>query len=61
MSHIRGRPVFEAAPREALTNHFDLVKMLAPCDRLNYRLGVWYLKYLRLAMLHPRSEPMPIP
>src|SRR5262249_62198841 len=36
MSHIAGRPVFVEPPRQALTNHFDFVKMLARRDRRNY-------------------------
>ncbi len=61
MSHIAGRPVFASPPRQALTNHFDLVKLLARRDRENYPFGTWYLKYLWLAMCHPRKRPMPIP
>jgi hypothetical protein len=61
MSHIAGRPVFESPPRQTMTNHFDLVKLLAPRDRANYPFGLWYLQYLRLAMCHPRVQPMPIP
>ncbi|MDK8463485.1 NAD(P)-binding domain-containing protein [Marinobacter sp. SS13-12] len=61
MSHIGGRPVFVKAPCEAFTNHFDLVKLLAPQDRGNYPFAIWYLKYLWLAMCHPWKRPMPIP
>lgn len=61
MSHVAGRPVFVSPPRRALTNFFDLVKMLAREDRGNYPLGIWYLKYLWLAMWHPRKRPLPIP
>jgi len=61
MSHIVGPPVFDRPPRQTLTNHFDLVKLLAPHDRRNYPFGVWYLKYLRLALCHPKAQPMPIP
>jgi cation diffusion facilitator CzcD-associated flavoprotein CzcO len=61
MSHIAGRPVFMSPPRKALTNHFDLVKLLAPRDRRNYPFGLWYVKYLWLAMCHPKAKPMPIP
>jgi cation diffusion facilitator CzcD-associated flavoprotein CzcO len=61
MSHIGGRPVFVRPPSDALTNHFDLVKLLAPRDRHNYWFGLWYLKYLWLALGHPWKRPMPIP
>ncbi|WP_321927548.1 NAD(P)-binding domain-containing protein [Paraburkholderia guartelaensis] len=61
MSHITGTTVFVDPPVQALTNHYDLVKMLAPHDRQNYRFGLWYLKYLWLAMVHPKAQPMPIP
>jgi cation diffusion facilitator CzcD-associated flavoprotein CzcO len=61
MSHIAGRAVFEDPPRDGMTNHFDLVKLLAPRDRENYPFGVWYLKYLWLAMCHPKARPMPMP
>lgn len=61
MSHIAGAPVFESPPRGALTNYFDLVKLLAPGDHRNYPFGRWYLKYLWLALFHPRARPMPIP
>jgi cation diffusion facilitator CzcD-associated flavoprotein CzcO len=61
MSHIAGRPVFESPPRQTMTNHFDLVKLLAPRDRGNYPLGLWYIKYLCLATCHPKAQPMPIP
>jgi hypothetical protein len=61
MSHIGGRPVFDSLPRETLTNHFDLVKLLARRDRKNYAFGLWYAKYLYLAMRHPWTQPMPIP
>jgi len=61
MSHIRGRPVFVKPPSEAFTNHFDLIKLLAPKDRENYTSGIWYLKYLWLALCHPWKRPMPIP
>lgn len=61
MSHIAGRPVFVSPPRKALTNHFDLVKLLARRDRRNYPFCLWYVKYLWLAMCHPRKRPMPIP
>jgi hypothetical protein len=61
MSHIAGRPVFTRPPRQALTNHFEIVKMLASHDRSTYPFGLWYGKYLWLAMFHPRARPMPIP
>lgn len=61
MSHVMGGPVFVDPPRQALTNHFDLVKLLAPRDRRNYPFGLWYLKYLWLALFHPRAKPLPIP
>ena len=61
MSHIAGRRVFVSPPRRTLTNHFDLVKMLARHDRRNYPFGLWYLKYLWLALRHPKTKPMPIP
>ncbi|RAR67903.1 cation diffusion facilitator CzcD-associated flavoprotein CzcO [Paraburkholderia unamae] len=61
MSHITGSAVFVDPPVQALTNHYDLLKMLAPHDRRNYAFGLWYLKYLRLAMFHPKARPMPIP
>jgi hypothetical protein len=48
-------------PVQALTNHIDIVKMLAGRDHRNYPFGLWYLKYLWLAMFHPRAQPMPIP
>jgi len=60
MSHIAGQPVFVSPPRETLTNHCDLVKLLAPHDRPNYPRVLWYLKYLWLAMRRP-SRTMPIP
>jgi hypothetical protein len=61
MSHVTGRPVFASPPRRTLTNFFDLVKLLARSDRGNYQLGIWYLKYLWLAMWYPRKRPLPIP
>jgi len=61
MSHIAGGPVFVEPPREGLTNHFDLVKMLARHDRRSYPFGLWYLKYLWLAFFHAKARPMPIP
>ncbi len=61
MSHIAGTAVFVDPPVPALTNHYDLLKMLAAHDRRNYPFGFWYLKYLWLAMFHPKAQPMPIP
>ncbi len=61
MSHIAGRPVFVTPPRRTLTNFFDLVKLLAQSDRRNYPRGIWYLKYLWLAIWYPRKRPLPIP
>ncbi|RKF30568.1 NAD(P)/FAD-dependent oxidoreductase [Paraburkholderia fungorum] len=61
MAHIAGTSVFVDPPVQALTNHFDLVKMLALHDRRNYPLGLWYLTYLWLAMFHPKAQAMPIP
>ena len=61
MSHIAGRPVFVDPPCQELKNHIDLVKMLAKRDRRSYPWGLWYLKYLWLALFHPREKPMPIP
>lgn len=61
MSHIGGRAVFVKPPCEAFTNHYDLVKILAPQDRGNYPYGVWYLKYFWLAMCYPWKRSMPIP
>ena len=61
MSHIKGVPVFLDAPRPGMTNHFDLVKMLARRDRNNYPFGRWYATYFRLAMFHPKRKPLPLP
>lgn len=61
MAHIGGRPIFVDPPTEAFTNHLDLVRMLAPRDRDNYWPLLWRLRYLYLAFLHPKSDPMPIP
>ena len=61
MSHIAGTPVFVDEPRDGHTNHFDLVKMFARRDRRNYPFGLWYLKYLGLALFHPKAKPMPMP
>ncbi len=61
MAHIRGRQIFEDPPTPEFINHFDLVKRLARRDRDNYPFGIWRIRYLRLALLHPWSSPMPIP
>lgn len=61
MSHIRGRRVFEESPGDGLTNHFDLVRMLARRDWRSYPPGLWRLRYLWLAFVHPESKPLPIP
>ncbi len=61
MSHIAGIPVFMDPPRPTMTNHYDLVKMIARRDRRNYPLGRWYAKYFRLAMFHPKRQPLPLP
>lgn len=61
MSHIAGRTVFEGPPLQTLTNYFGLVKLLARQDRRNYPFGLWYVKYLWLAMCRRQSRPMPIP
>lgn len=61
MSHIAGHPVFVRPPRKTLTNHFDLLKMLAPHDRANYPIGLWRAKYLWLALFHPHERPLPLP
>jgi len=60
MSHIAGSPVFVELPSRVLANHCDIVKMLARHDRRNYPFGLWYLRYLWLALLHPKGKPMPI-
>ena len=61
MSHINGPPVFVDPPRRAMTNHYDLVKMLARRDRRNYPRGLWFAKYFRLAMFYPKRQPLPLP
>ncbi|MFO7528973.1 MAG: NAD(P)-binding protein [Marinobacter sp.] len=33
---------------------------LAPQDRESYPFGIWYLRYLWLALFHPWKRPMPI-
>lgn len=61
MSHIAGRAELDAPPRPGMTNHCDVVKLLAKLDRASYPRGRWYLRYLRLALWHPRERPLPIP
>lgn len=61
MSHIAGRPVFTSPSREALTNHFDLVKLLARTDRTNHPFALWYLKYLWLALRQSEVAAAAIP
>lgn len=61
MTHITGTPVFVSPPRRTMTNFFDLVKLLAKGDRKNYPFGLWYLKYLWLAIFHSRNRPLPLP
>lgn len=60
-SHIRGRASLDSLPGVKMTNHFDVAKALARVDRANYPFVAWYLKYLWLAMFHPRSKPMLLP
>ena len=61
MHHIGGENIFDQPPRKLLTNHFDVVKLLAGRDRKSYPFGRWYLRYLWLALFHPRGLPLPIP
>jgi cation diffusion facilitator CzcD-associated flavoprotein CzcO len=61
MVHVAGGAVFEGAPRQTFTNYFGLVKLLARRDRRNYPLGLWYVRYLWLAMFRRKTQPMPIP
>jgi hypothetical protein len=61
MSHIRGRARLDAPPYPGMINHCDMVKLLARHDRANYRPGLWYLKYLGLALWHPKDRPLPVP
>ena len=61
MSHINGAPIFVDSPRRAMTNHYDLVKMLARRDRRNYPRGRWFAKYFWLAMFYPKRHPLPLP
>jgi hypothetical protein len=61
MSHIRGTPVFDSAPIPTNANYFDLIRFLAKRDRVNYRRGWWYLKYLKLAFRQSPDRPMPLP
>ena len=61
MSHIAGRAELDAPPYHGMINHCDMLKRLAKLDRASYPRGRWYLKYLRLALWHPKNRPMPIP
>jgi cation diffusion facilitator CzcD-associated flavoprotein CzcO len=61
VSHIRGNEVFDMDMVSENVNYFDLAKFLARRDRANYTRGFWYLKYLYLALRHPKETPMPIP
>ena len=61
MSHITGRAELDAPPYPGMINHCDVVKLLARHDRASYTPGVWFLKYLALALFYPKSRPLPIP
>lgn len=61
MSHIAGRAELDAPPYPGMINHCDMVKLLAKLDRASYPRGLWRLKYLGIALLHPRRRPLPIP
>jgi cation diffusion facilitator CzcD-associated flavoprotein CzcO len=61
VSHIRGSEVFDTGQVSENVNYFDLAKFLARRDRANYIPGLWYLKYLYLALRQPRDMPMPLP
>ena len=61
MSHISGRATLDAPPYPAMINHCDMVKRLAKLDRASYPRGLWRLKYLGLALWHPKSRPLPLP
>ena len=61
MAHIGGSSIFDDAAEPGHTNHIDLVKQLAKRDRKNFTRGLWWLRYLARAFLHPRSKPLPIP
>lgn len=61
MSHIAGRAALDAPPYPAMINHCDMVKRLAKLDRATYPRGLWYLKYLGLALWHPKNRPLPLP
>jgi cation diffusion facilitator CzcD-associated flavoprotein CzcO len=61
VSHIRGNEVFDGEIVADNVNYFELAKFLARRDRANYTPGFWYLKYLNMALRHPKETPMPIP
>jgi hypothetical protein len=62
MAHIRGRAALDAPAQVDQQNHCELVRMLARVDRANYpAFGFWRLKYLGVALLRPRTLPLPIP
>ncbi|HTT11469.1 MAG TPA: NAD(P)/FAD-dependent oxidoreductase [Burkholderiaceae bacterium] len=61
MSHVHVGEGFKTPPQRDMINHYDLVKVFARDDRRSYPRVLWYAKYLRLAMWHPRSRPMPMP
>ncbi|MBE0625994.1 MAG: NAD(P)/FAD-dependent oxidoreductase [Burkholderiales bacterium] len=61
VSDIRGNEVFDVETVADYVNYFDLAKFLARRDRANYTPGLWYLKYLNMALLHPKKASMPIP
>ena len=61
VSHVAGHTVFGPTRVEGNVNHYDLVKYLARRDRASFPPGLWYLRYLRTALWHPKERPMPIP
>jgi hypothetical protein len=61
MLEIAGQTIFDQPPREHLINHYELAKLLARRDRKSYPFGLWYLRYLWLALFHPKQRPLPIP
>ena len=61
MSHIDDTPIFVDPPRQVMTNHYDLVKMLARRDHRNYPRVRWFARYFRLAMFYPGRRPLPLP